>query len=181
MYCVYLFQNKLNDKIYVGKTKDFKKRVWRHINEATKNISRKTYFRKAISKYGIDQFNYFVIEEFENEQDSLEAETFWILFFQSNKSEFGYNLTIGGEGTSGYKQTEEHKKKNSEAKLGSKNWNYGKPMSQDHKKNISHAKISNRESNQPYYDKLSILYSGDKTNFAKIRESNMRIIINQWI
>ena len=104
MFCVYIFQHKQSHKIYIGKATDFNDRMSRHKRSIKYP---KTYFQRALAKYGMDSFNYFIIEEWESESDCLEAEVFWIAFFRSNVSGIGYNLTEGGEGSSGYKHTPE--------------------------------------------------------------------------
>ena len=44
----------------------------------------------------------------------------YIAYFQSSNSKYGYNLTEGGDGISGYAHTEENKKKFSENRKGEK-------------------------------------------------------------
>lgn len=151
MFCVYVFQHKQNHKIYVGKTNNFIRRVAQH-----KSRSLDTYFSRSIEKYGLDAFDYFILEEFENEENCFEAEEFWIAFFRSNVKGYGYNLTEGGEGTSGHTWTltaenkknmseahrghslsEQHKQAISESLQGAKNPNYGKTMSENQKILIS--------------------------------------------
>ena len=180
MYSVYLFQHKENFKIYVGKAFDFQRRIKEHLCSAQSNTSRKTYFHKALKKDGLDSFQYFELEQFDCERDALASEEFWIAYFQSNKRDIGYNLTNGGDGTSGYKHTEETKRKNSEAHTGSNNVWFGKTHSQETLDKMSKTKLDNAANHEAHYEKLSVIYSGDKTNFAKIKESDMRIILTQW-
>jgi group I intron endonuclease len=101
MYCVYLFQHKQNHKIYVGRTKDFTKRLGSHVRTARSVRAHKTYFSSALAKYGLNAFNYFIIEQFDDFLECCEAEKFWIAYFQSNKRDIGYNLSIGGETNAG--------------------------------------------------------------------------------
>lgn len=118
-FFVYIIQNLLNNKVYIGKTNNFDLRLDRHFNVVKngKTVGNKTFnlIHKAISKYGKENFIFQVIEEFVNEKESLEAEKFWIEFFRSNVSRFGsdsgYNLTDGGEGISGFLHSEETKMK----------------------------------------------------------------------
>lgn len=49
---------------------------------------------KAFNKYGIENFEYIIIEECENCNMS-EREKYWIKHYDSYNS--GYNMTIGGE------------------------------------------------------------------------------------
>lgn len=120
---IYVIQNKINLKIYVGKTNNPDKRYKDHIyitNNSTN--TNKFLIHRAINKYGKDNFLFQVIEEFENELDCLEAEKFWIEFFRSDinrfGSEYGYNLTAGGDGILGLKHSQQAKNKISKANKG---------------------------------------------------------------
>lgn len=117
---IYMFRNKLNNKCYVGKTIDVKRRYQEHINRPTDSR-----IHNAITKYGIDNFDFVVLEHIQRESiDDLNnemnrLEMYYIQEYDSYKS--GYNLTIGGEGTSGAVLSEETKKAQGVAKLGDKN------------------------------------------------------------
>ena len=92
---IYKITNKVNGKIYIGKTiKTIEERFKRHIYDSRRNNS---YFYNAIKKYGIENF---IIEEIENVDNSKlnEREKYWISFYNSNFSKIGYNGTIGGDG-----------------------------------------------------------------------------------
>ena len=51
--CVYKFTNKVNGKIYIGKTINWKRRMCKHKSSAKKP---KYYFGRALRKYGFDNF-----------------------------------------------------------------------------------------------------------------------------
>jgi group I intron endonuclease len=102
-YSVYIHQNKKNRKIYVGYSKDVEYRWWQTEYNA-KRVKFAEYndpFYNAIRRDGWDAFTHTVIETFDNKQDTLDAEVFWIAFFRSNRrrygTEYGYNLTDGGD------------------------------------------------------------------------------------
>lgn len=145
MFYVYLFQNNINLKVYVGKSNNPKLRLNQHlaIVKNGKSVGRKTFnlIHKAISKYGGNSFTFQVIEEFEDEKKCLEAEKFWIEFFRADVNKFGsdcgYNLTVGGDGLSGRKHTLEAKAKIGKASLGRRST--GIPLSEDTKKQISNS------------------------------------------
>lgn len=124
VYYIYLYQNKINNKIYIGKTCNLAKRATHHKlvakygKEKYKNSY--SYFQKAINKYGIDNFSYDVIEQFDVEQEALEAEKFWIQYFRSWEHTMGYNITMGGDGVSGFKHSKETKEHLSEIMIGRK-------------------------------------------------------------
>lgn len=102
---IYKYTNRINGKVYIGQTINESVRKSSH-----KHCNGKCYFHNAIQKYGYDNFNYEIIERLD-EQLLDEREIYWISFYKSNNSSFGYNLTSGGEGSRGRKLSEEHKQK----------------------------------------------------------------------
>lgn len=92
---IYKITNKLNGKIYIGKTGQSLERRWcKHLNEAKHHDKRHLY--RAINKYGKNEFSIEVIECCKLEVVS-EREKFWIKHYNSNDQTIGYNLTEGGE------------------------------------------------------------------------------------
>jgi hypothetical protein len=78
---------------------------------------RNNYWHKIVNKYG--KPNVQVLARWDTEQEAFDHEVLLISCFR----ELGYklaNLTDGGDGTSGYKQTPEHREKNRLASLGNK-------------------------------------------------------------
>lgn len=95
---IYKISNKINDKIYIGKTsRSVEVRFNEHINDSfNKNSSSYNYYlHSAIRKYGIKNFICETIEEVEESQIN-DREIFWISQYDSYNT--GYNLTLGGEG-----------------------------------------------------------------------------------
>lgn len=137
MYHIYLLQNKNNSKLYVGQTNNLKRRFSRHKYEAITKFNKNILYQ-SIRKHGFDNFELIELEQHTKETID-EAEIFWIEFFQSNKKEFGYNLTKGGKLATktvnirtkvspmlGKKHSPETKKKMSEQRKGANNSFYGK-------------------------------------------------------
>lgn len=92
---IYLIENKINGKKYVGKTVySLEKRFSEHIDDARKHPNRPLY--RAINKYGKDNFE---IKELECCNVDLldEKEKFWISYYDTYLGE-GYNATYGGNG-----------------------------------------------------------------------------------
>lgn len=118
---IYKVVNNINNKIYIGKTTQSISIRKRH-HEKPSNV---TYFGRAIKKYGKSNFTWSVIDEANTEEDLNNKEIYYIKAFKSNDVEIGYNLTLGGEGASGYRYSSEMKAKMSERMLGSKNPMYG--------------------------------------------------------
>ncbi len=112
-FYIYKITNLVNNKVYIGKTYNPKKRWKDHIKTSQlSNSPKSSVIHRAMAKYGIDNFSYEVLVEFDDEAKSFEAEKYYIKLFDSIK--FGYNLTEGGEGSSGYVASLETKKKQSE-------------------------------------------------------------------
>ena len=95
---IYIITNKINNKIYIGKSKnierrwkqyayDFKTRKIKHINEHMLN---------SMTKYGYDNFDFKIQEECEIENLS-ERELFWMNHYESFNSSKGYNLRVDTE------------------------------------------------------------------------------------
>jgi group I intron endonuclease len=108
---VYKITNKVNNKIYIGKSNDPKLRWKKHLY-TVKYGDKKCgfqYIHAAIRKHGVDNFIFEVIEICDLEEVALEKEVYWVKYYQSNNREIGYNLTDGGEGVSGRKYSDEEK------------------------------------------------------------------------
>jgi hypothetical protein len=74
---------------------------------------------KAINKYGEQAFEIMPIASAKTLKNLKEVEKDLIVQFQT-KVPFGYNLTDGGDGLFGFKQSEEQKKRNGDLKRGTK-------------------------------------------------------------
>jgi predicted GIY-YIG superfamily endonuclease len=93
-YSIYCFTNLLNNKSYIGLTKDLKARRYSHLKQAS--YGSQCAFHRAIRKYGIDNFSFVVLETCGSLEEANEAESFYISLFRTMTPN-GYNLTGGGE------------------------------------------------------------------------------------
>ncbi len=93
---IYKITNKINDKVYIGKTLNSIQKRWReHLIDSKKRKCEKRPLYSAINKYGEENFEIEQIEECSH--DILnERECHWIEYYGSFKN--GYNTTIGGDG-----------------------------------------------------------------------------------
>lgn len=106
--CIYLWTNLQNGKHYVGQTQHFYDRMTQYANGGANK-----YLHNAIEKYGLDEFDISIIEKVPI--DTLdEREQYWIDYYESYKSDKGYNICQYASTTRGYKHTEESRKKMSE-------------------------------------------------------------------
>lgn len=95
MAYIYKIINDINQKIYIGKTEfSIEKRFDEHIHDAFRRKNEKRPLYAAMQKYGIEHFHIELIEETDNPE---EREKYWIETLGSFK--YGYNATMGGDGT----------------------------------------------------------------------------------
>jgi group I intron endonuclease len=133
---IYCYTNKINGKKYVGQSINLRTR------RREMKYERSYAFYGALTKYGIENFDYEILEYCEVEQLN-DRETFWIAHYQTFPPELGlgYNLTSGGLRC---EVSDETRKKQSIVRKalnivwthglkGDKNPRYGKPLSDEHK------------------------------------------------
>ena len=76
------------------------------------------YFYRAIKKYGWENIKHEILADNLTYQNAIELERYYIKFYQSNNPVYGYNMTEGGEGATGYKLSEEKRKQLSANRQG---------------------------------------------------------------
>lgn len=99
MIGIYKITNTINGKSYVGQSVDIHRR-WKQEKEDSINVNSHSYdypLMKAFRKYGIDNFNFEIIEECKVEELN-KKELYWINFYDTFFH--GYNQTFGGDATS---------------------------------------------------------------------------------
>jgi len=166
---IYKATNKINGKIYIGKTsRPLDKRVYDHCYRGSG-----TPIQKAIKKYGIQAFEWSIIDTAICKEILNEKEEYWISYLNS-KAPNGYNLTDGGDGQSkGFRHSEESKKKISEAGKGHtvtkeareklSNFLTGKKLAEETCKKISIAnkgKLKGKPKSEDHKRKLSASLKG---------------------
>lgn len=121
MFYIYCYTNKTNGKCYIGKTNNISRRKSRHRRNAF--IDKNTLpFYNALRKYGEDNFEFSILDKFHLEDIILDLEIFYIFTYKSSNRNYGYNITSGGEGSSGTNHNENQKKSN-KLKAGESNGN----------------------------------------------------------
>ena len=134
-----------SNRLYIGWTSRPVKARWNaHCWDAA-NRKKKFYFLRALQKYGKDSFKWEVIQHFPTSEEAQQSEIYWIEHLKQNGILL-YNLTAGGEGSVGYKHSEEMR-----TKLG---FNKGKTFSEEWRHNISLA-MSSRKLSKTHKEKLS--------------------------
>jgi group I intron endonuclease len=119
MAFIYKITNAINNKLYIGKSSysSINKLKCRYKKDMQRKLSRPRLIIKAMIKYGIDSFVFECIHDNVLQHEINELEIYYIAAYDANNILHGYNLTIGGEGTVGYKWNDESRKKLSTARI----------------------------------------------------------------
>jgi group I intron endonuclease len=120
-YTVYSHINKINNKIYIGITKQKVHSRWGGKGQGYKDSPR---FWNAIQKYGWNNFEHNILFENLTREEACQKEQELIAKYNSTNENFGYNMTSGGE--KHYIFTEEVKEKIRQQKIGKNNPQWGK-------------------------------------------------------
>ena len=144
---IYKIKNIINNKIYIGQSQDILLRFKQH----KRNIyyCKKHLLYNSFRKYGIENFEFIIIEEVKDVNMLDLREQCWLDYYQSYLSEKGYNLRHKAESMRGYKHSKETKDKIAIAHVGKKHsdisklkiglGNKGKkcePFAEEHKRKI---------------------------------------------
>ena len=125
MGVIYVRPNLINGKKYVGQATNLKKRQnrWNDLNQPYAGPA----INAARAKYGLEAFGFEILKECDDKELD-----YWEKYYVkelNTKAPYGYNLTDGGGGMSGYTLSEETRKKLSEI-------NKGKCLSEETKRKI---------------------------------------------
>jgi group I intron endonuclease len=167
-YTVYKVTNKINNKFYIGM----------HQTDCLNDgyMGSGKIIKKAIEKYGMDNFTKEILHIFDNENDMRNKEKELVVL-----NENSYNICDGGKGGFGYinrsgkglrtgaKLSDETKKKISEAKKGIK-------LSENHKLKIMENHPMKNENNRK---KISETLKGRKKS-VEHRKKISDAIRNRW-
>lgn len=118
---IYHWKNRLNGKIYIGRTRSIYRR-WKDYRAYAKGSRKAKYcFVSAIRKYGLDAFEFGILEFCSSDYDiMISREEYWIAKLDATNT--GYNKTSDGTGPVGVKWTEEQKERSSKARKGTGLW-----------------------------------------------------------
>ena len=111
--CIYFLTNLITLMCYVGQSVNFKQRMKDHKNG--KDID-SSYVERSIRKHGWHNFKVEILIDNIPEEALNNLEIYYIAFYNT-MCPYGYNLTRGGEGTSGYKASKETREKLSQATI----------------------------------------------------------------
>ena len=169
---IYCFENNINGKKYIGKSINLRKRIRDHINQLVLGKDECSYLQNAWIKQGEDNFSIYILEECDFEILS-DREIFYIEILKSKRPE-GYNLTDGGDGSFGFKhsdETKEHLSKIRKGKYSGENSPlYGKHLSEDTKNKLSIIRTGSKHSEKT--KSLLSFLNGEENHYLFGRKRN---------
>lgn len=163
-YTVYMHTTP-NGKVYIGITSRELHKRWKR-GEGYKDQA----FYNAILKYGWENIKHDVLAENISLEEANQMEIALIKQYKSNNKRYGYNVASGGEGSPGFKHTDEAKDKISKA-------HKGKHKSEKHKEKLRIANTGKHLSEETK-KKLSESHKGRKLNQNQ-RETLMKYNVNK--
>ncbi len=189
---IYSINNLVNNKSYIGKCEDIDKRFHEHIRKLKNNNHQNNHLQYAWNKYGEDNFDFITILSDIDVNNLNYYEKLFIKFFMTNNSDYGYNLTAGGEGVNGYKHTEETishlKQVRSEKFKNEKGYFYGRHHTEESKESISenmkgknnpmYGKHHTEESKRKIRDKMIGINKGKSNANKKVTNDQIILIKN---
>jgi len=164
-YSVYKITNNITKQYYIGVDTYFPKRLNQHKRTLLQNIHKNKHLQFSYNKYGVKNFDFELLEKCNSRDEMLNKEIYYIEEFKSFEN--GFNKTIGGEGSFGYKHTEEILQKMSSWK---------RIVTQEWKNNISlgtkglKKKKDIKRVNHPDYSKW---LGGEKHPMAKFKQEDI--------
>lgn len=114
-FCVYIHRNKENGKVYVGLTCQQPEKRWRN----GKGYDPDSHFGRAIENYRWGGFTHEIYRENLTLKEANQLEQELIARYDSRDPDKGYNVTAGGDGSTGFSPTPETREKQS---LRRKEW-----------------------------------------------------------
>lgn len=171
IYQIYSIVNNKNNKFYIGQTKrNYRRRFKEHLcpHEGCPLL------RKAIKKYGKENFECELLDIAYSQEEANIKEKMWIRLLKTYQPKNGYNLSMGGKIGDFNEQT---LKKMSKSKKGVKNSFYGKKHTKEAKEKMSKWKKENYVlGKHPGAKKVKCVETGEIFNCAK--EAELKLNIN---
>lgn len=199
---IYAIKNKINNKMYIGKSVNVNKRKSYHLWLLRNNSHFNPKLQNAFNKYGEENLEFVILEKC-NKDELDDKEIKYINRYNTTNN--GYNICEGGEGSLGRTLSGETKQKISNANTGRKQdevakkrkseimkelwetaeyrkkmkqrpkpkpWNKGRRHTEEEKKHLSE-KLKGRRITEEHKKKLHELYKGEKSLTAKLTEQQV--------
>jgi group I intron endonuclease len=185
---IYCIENLINNKKYIGQSKDIYTRWSNHKWYLNENNHENNHLQNAWNKYGENNFKFYIIEEC-NENIIDEREQYLIAYYKTTIDLNGYNLDTGGNHNKHHsKETKEKIRKSNTGKvasketrlkisknrtgklIGEKHFMYGKHLSIETKYKLSQA-LTGKFAYDKHYEATSVICLNTNKIFTTIKEA----------
>lgn len=127
---IYYIRNTLNNKLYIGSSKNISNRIKHHSWQLNSNRHHNKHLQKSWNKYGEDNFEFGIIEIVDNIEELFDAEQAWMDYFESYNDKKGYNISAYAECPCGYPVSDETREK-------LRQWHLGRKISEETRRKYS--------------------------------------------
>lgn len=153
---IYITTNHINGKKYIGQKKYDKNNKWKSY------LGSGIALKRAITKYGENNFSKEIIEECETKEFLDEREIFWINYYNATNNDNFYNIASGGDGGNtiqGFDENRLNELKKTHSKLTTeshKNNNFTYKLTEDVVVNIIIPRLINNDFNSDIAKDLNV-------------------------
>jgi len=167
-FYVYRYSDQNGAPFYVGKGSGGRFHIYRHLSNG------QLFLKRKIRKIGADNVKIHFLHKNLTETEAFQFETFYIGFYGRRDLGEGTlcNLTDGGEGGSGYKYSEEAKRKISERQKGRKFSKKTRQKMSESSKNKKHSKEALQKMSKATKGKNNPMYGKKHSKKTKMRISD---------
>lgn len=172
---IYKIRNCLNGKVYIGQSTNIKSRFKNHKAASSSSIHHPLY--NAIRCYGIQNFEFIILEEVQNILLLDVKEQYWMDYYKSYDRLFGYNIESGARGCRRSEETKQkignsnkNKIRSIEFKKYLSSINLGKTLGEDTKRKISSALKGKKKKpfSSEHRKNISLAKRKDYSKFIKL-------------
>lgn len=171
IFFIYKITNRLNNKVYIGQTRNPTRR-WGDHKYLGKLKTSHTHLYRAMYQYGVENFSFESLVATKDQLHIDELEVEFIKNYNATNRDFGYNLEGGG-----HKRkivSDETRKILAESKMGEKNPRYGKKT--------NHSEETKRKIGEGRKGKLHSIETIEKLralNIGRPCSSHVKIILSE--
>lgn len=113
---IYKIKNVVNNKVYIGQSRNLKKRLNEHFNNLKNNRHNNLHMQSSYNKYGLESFETEIVE-YCKETELTKKELYWINYYNSHDKVVGYNIDIPNLEDESFYLSQETKDKISKANI----------------------------------------------------------------
>ena len=162
---IYYIRNTLNNKLYIGSSKNISNRIKHHSWQLNSNRHHNKHLQKSWNKYGEDNFEFGIIEIVDNIEELFDAEQAWMDYFESYNDKKGYNISAYAECPCGYPVSDETREK-------LRQWHLGRKMSPELAKKVA-SNLPHNKWSQEYIELFRSQKQGEKSPTSKLKEKDV--------